>query len=758
MKSMYLVAVAIIGILVISGVLASSDIPIIEVDESELVKLKLKAADEDGDNLTYEFSDPLDEDGEWQTEYGDAGEYMTKVTVSDGKAETEKQVKIIVHRSNRPPKLEEIEDIVIKEGETVEIDPQAEDEDKENLEYSISEPVGDDGIWETGYEDEGEYRITITASDKKHTVSKEFTITVKDRNRDPNIKHYSPEEDSVDIKEGEELEFEVEAEDPDEDEVDYLWKLDDEKVSEENTYTYAPSYDSAGLHNVQVDVSDKESILRKIWTIEVEDVNRPPVLENIKNITVKEGETVNLDFSAEDPDGDEILYSISEPIGSDKKWETTYDDAGTYDIEVLVSDGDLEVSQEISITVLDVDRAPVFQKIDDITITEEEKVIINLEAEDPDGDEINFSAENLPEKAVLEDNVLEFAPDYTTFRKPDSWFAGILRFLRADDLYYGESKVFRIDLIAQGKERSAEQRVNIKVKNVNLPPEISGIEDVHVDETEKVDLDPEADDPDNDRIWFTAADPLGDDLEWKTGYEDSGNYTINITATDGEKSTAKEVNIIVSNKNRLPEFGKYKQQKIKEGEEATIPLKVSDPDDDPLEVSLETAPQGMRIVNSTLRYKPSFDKVQNTSSLKEKAVILATDSKDTVKKEIFFDIENINRKPIMLAETDPSEDRVTAYAGKPVLFDAVVTDPDGDDLEYTWKFSAFNKVQGSPKMKRVFRTPGEKTVALIISDGKEEIKKEWLVDVRPRKAAPKAPKPAGTGKVITIEIDNSQVS
>ncbi len=79
---------------------------VLEVNETQLVKLNVNVDDESEVNVTY--SKPLDEKGEWQTNYGDAGKYEIEVTINDGEFEVEKKVLLVVKKVNRPPKVVDI--------------------------------------------------------------------------------------------------------------------------------------------------------------------------------------------------------------------------------------------------------------------------------------------------------------------------------------------------------------------------------------------------------------------------------------------------------------------------------------------------------------------------------------------------------------------------------------------------------------------------------------------------------------------------
>ena len=160
----------------------------LEADEGDVIQLEPSVSDANKDSITLTYSAPFDSEGNWATDHTSAGEYDVEVIASDGEAESAVQVTLLVTNVNVPPEITGLEDeIVVNEGETVTLRPVVSDLDNDQIEVSISEPVGDDGVWETSFTDNGAYTVTVAASDGKDTVSKEVKVTVNDVNVPPKI-------------------------------------------------------------------------------------------------------------------------------------------------------------------------------------------------------------------------------------------------------------------------------------------------------------------------------------------------------------------------------------------------------------------------------------------------------------------------------------------------------------------------------------------------------------------------------------------
>src|SRR3989344_8742472 len=102
-------------------VYSASSLKTFEINETGKISLALKADDPDADKLAYSFTEPLDGKGEWQTTYGDAGEYKAKATVSDGVNEVSEDILIKVGKKEEKPTIDDFEPkedpVIINEGE-----------------------------------------------------------------------------------------------------------------------------------------------------------------------------------------------------------------------------------------------------------------------------------------------------------------------------------------------------------------------------------------------------------------------------------------------------------------------------------------------------------------------------------------------------------------------------------------------------------------------------------------------------------------
>lgn len=150
-------------------------------------------------------------------------------------------------------------------------------------------------------------------------------------------------------------------------------------------------------------------------TLTVTQPNQPPVLSDIADESVDEDTPLEINVSATDPDGDGITLSAAPlPAGANFtdngdgtgtfNWTPDFDQANIYHVVFSASDGEFSDEDTVTITVNDVNRAPVLTEVGPFIIEENENLMFGVSATDPDSDALTLTAEFLPTGATFQDN------------------------------------------------------------------------------------------------------------------------------------------------------------------------------------------------------------------------------------------------------------------------------------------------------------------------------------------------------------------
>ncbi|RME78393.1 hypothetical protein D6774_01360, partial [Candidatus Woesearchaeota archaeon] len=171
-----------------------------------------------------------------------------------------------------------------------------------------------------------------------------------------------------------------------------------------------PPAGSAGSYAVTFIVSDGTITDAETITIFVlpAQQNNAPVLEPIGDKQVDEGATLSFQVSATDADGDALTYTASGVpafatfTGQTFTAQPGFFDAGTYTITFTVSDGKATDSETITLSVNNVNRAPVFTPLSDRYVVAGNQITFSVLATDADGDALTYAALNLPSWASFD--------------------------------------------------------------------------------------------------------------------------------------------------------------------------------------------------------------------------------------------------------------------------------------------------------------------------------------------------------------------
>jgi hypothetical protein len=143
---------------------------------------------------------------------------------------------------------------------------------------------------------------------------------------------------------------------------------------------------------------------------------------------VNEGELLQFAVNANDPEDDTLTYSATnlpdgatfDPETHVFSWTPGFDQAGNYpNVEFTVTDDGSPMMldfEDITITVGDVNRAPVIPPVGSQQVLEHDTLTFTVSATDPDGDGVTLSATGLPAGATFDPQtgVFTWTPGYPT--------------------------------------------------------------------------------------------------------------------------------------------------------------------------------------------------------------------------------------------------------------------------------------------------------------------------------------------------------
>ena len=675
----------------------------------------------------------------WQPSYEHSGKYDLVAIVSDPSGlEARSPFTVTVNHVDRPPMVEKITvpQTVDENAEYTLIimgsDPDKEDEGKyiwsaENLPEGASFDKNTQKItWTPHYEQSGVYSdLVVYLKTNNYSDSTIVAVTVNHVNRPPVIDEVAVSS----VNENDSLTFLISGSDPDkEDEGKLVFKSDQMPSgavfnAEGQEYNWVPGYEQSGEYEVVFTIVDPSGLeSKKTAKISVKHVNRPPKLEEITNQAVNENTLLTFKVIATDPDNEDqarLKVAASDlPEGAtfdDQNtfsWTPTYDQSGEYTVKFTLTDGAGGQDEiTVPIVVTHVNRPPVFEEIAAQTVDENKLLTFTVKFSDPDvedKDNITLSAEFLPGGAT-------FDPATAVF----SWTPT-----------YDQAGVFTVTFKADdGAGLNTTKEVQITVNNINRTPVWEGdLAGMSVDENAPLSFTlPVATDPDKenkDNLIFNAAnlpqgasfDPATRTLSWTPNYDQSGEYNIDFTVSDGEFELKKSLKITVNNVNRAPEISSESTYRGKENEDLEFTISINDPDKEDagkLNVSIDGLPQGASFDENSgeFSWKPGYDQAGDYS-LK---VLVSDPGGLSAEKSFSINIENTNRDPeIDLSSPGSIEE------GESFSLSVTGSDPDGDALSFTLDGNVPSgmNINQNGQISWEDAAPGNYSITVTLSDDK----------------------------------------
>lgn len=494
-----------------------------------------------------------------------------------------------------------------------------------------------------------------------------------------------------------------------------------------------PHADYAGRDTFEVLVQDGTDSASLTVAVDIKPMNDPPTL-SVPKVTLREDESTEVGFAAQDVDGDALSYRVVQgprhgrvELGGEQRlrYFPNADFFGEDGIVLEVSDGRLSARAGVAIQVEAVNDPPVSAPLAART-NEDTPVEMPVRTSDKDGDKVKVSVRSAARHGLA------------TFDDSSS----ILRYVPNTDFAGNDDLVLALtDGVAM-----VEVPVSIEVLPVNDPPTsetlwLEGNEDILL------------------RGRVAAADIDGDTLHYRLRTkashgaveveEDTGAFTYSpatnffgedrfgVEVTDGKAPVVVEVRVKLTAENDPP-TAEPVDWSLREDEPKELSLLAADPDDDVLRWKIETPPpRGVLELlderQGRVRYIPAPD---DHGSLRFRMAV--SDGTAAISVPVQVLVSPVNDLPAVTPLRLSTREDV-AVEGQ---FEA--RDVDGDPLTFALKRSAKQgDVEVDPATGHLWYRPredrnGADSFVVTVKDGKGEIDAAVEVTIAPVNDPPKA--------------------
>ena len=662
--------------------------------------------------------------------------YEVTVQVSDGVLDADQQFFITVNDVNEAPVLVANAMETITENLTGVATLTASDPDADDLAFTLSEGADKDlfaldestGVltfiaapdFETPEDDnqDNAYEVTVRVSDGELTDDVAMTVTVENENDAPDFTSAS----ETSITENETAVVTLTATDQEADNLTYaitagadmdLFSVDE--TTGALSFVEAPNFeapaddDQDNVYAVTVQVSDGSLMDDLSLQISVDNTNEAPDFTTASALSIAENETDITTLAADDPEADELaftltdgadldLFSVDENTGAltfliAPDFETPTDDDAdqVYEVTVQVSDGSLTDEIALLITVSDANDAPIFTTEAEVAVSENGTDITTLTAGDQDNDNLSFAITHGADMDL-------FTVDETT---------GALTFQSAPDFETpaDEDQDNGYEVTVQVSDGSLTDDLNmlISISNTNEAPVFTSTTEASVSENETNITTLTVSDPEGDDLSFSITDGADQDLffvdvlfgtltfnsapdaEAPADDDQDNVYEVTVQVSDGTLTDEISLLVTVDDANEAPEITTDAAILIHENATAIVTLTSSDPEEDDRTFSLiDGVDMDLFTVEETsgaiaFLVAPDFEIPQDDDQNNVYEVtVQVSDGELTDDIALLVSVDNVNEAPGFTSAAE-----VAIQENTTSIITLTANDPEAGDLAFT---------------------------------------------------------------------------
>ncbi len=658
------------------------------------------------------------------------GDYTFDVVVSDGSLSDSETITVHVNEVNVAPVLGAIGNKNVNEGSLLTFTATASDADVpvQTLAFSLGGvvPAGASitagGVFSwtpSEAQGPGDYTFDVIVSDGSLTDSETITVHVNEVNVAPVLGAIGGKT----VNEGSPLTFTATATDADIPVQTLAFSLSGAvpagaSMTSAGVFTWTPSEaQGPGDYTFDVIVSDGSLTDSETITVHVNEVNVAPVLGAIGSKTVDE--MTLLTFAATATDADipvqTLAFSLSGIVpagasitaGGVFTWTPSEAQGpGDYTFDVVVSDGSLTDSETITVSVSEVNVAPVLAAIGGKTVNEGSLLTFTATATDADipAQTLAFSLVGAPAGASMT-------------------AGGVFTWTPSEAQGPGD---YTFDVVVSDGALTDSETITVSVSEVNVAPVLGLIGNKNVAEGSLLTFTATATDADIPVQTLTfslgGAVPAGASItaggvfSWTPSEaQGPGDYAFDVVVSDGSLTDSETITVSVSEVNVAPVLGAIGSKIVDEMTLLTFAATATDADipAQTLAFSLVGAPAGAGITaGGVFTWTPS--EAQGPGDYTFDVVV--SDGTLTDSETITVHVNEVNVAPVLGAIGGKTVDKGTLLA-----FTATATDADIPAQTLTFSLGGAVPAGASISAAGVFSwtpsTAGDYTFDVVVSDG-----------------------------------------